>query len=158
MKQITEYIEIKEGEGSVKLSFPVLYIAEIGRYALHQDTFKLYNIDNGSYIVVAGEIEKRDSDFYLVFDSSTTKDGFRKVAVTYTIDNNTLSILEKLSQLLQLDLEKIDDFEVLKEAFYSTNFIENEAGELTYLPTLITQKVDYLASQYRNSIRLKIFS
>jgi len=155
MKQITEYIEIKEGEGSAKLSFPVLYITEIERYSLHQDTFKLYNTDDNSYIVVAGEIEKRDSDFYLIFDSSTTQNGFLKIAVTYTIEDNTLSTLEKLSQLLQLDLEKVDDFEILKEAFYSTNFIETEVGELTYLPTLITQKVDYLASQYRNSIRLK---
>ena len=139
MRLITEYISISSINEDVKLSYTPVYSAEMGRYALLEDSFKLIAPD-GSIIPMWGEIKELNGTFFLVFDNIGLVEGQYKVILTYAIESQYL--LSDFFQTAPL-LNKYNDFALTPVA------------KVPMQNGYILQRAEYLATQYKESHRLK---
>lgn len=153
MKYITEYIPIVNGR--VKLNFVPTFIEETLSYALLNDSFELFNEDYEQSIPYNGNIVKIDNSFYLVFTLDEELESFFNVSVTYGVDDGLGSALDELKELLGVDSDTIGNYDALITDFKEQNFLDADVEEPIFLPTYICEKVDYVATQYKHSERLK---
>ena len=104
---------------------------------------------------VSGVIKKYNDGYYLEFFRDDSISNYNNIVVTYAVDDGLGSALDELKALLKTDNPNIDNYNALIDDFKEQNFIDRSIKEPIYLPTYICKKVDYVATQYKNSERLK---
>lgn len=137
MKYITENIEVSSNAKVARLTHVPVYIHETKSYGLFQNSFKIFAKDFSTSLPVWGEIVKKNDGFYLVFDAENNLAKHPIVVVTYAILDGTSS-----SNINYADLLSSSNASSFADVDYS-------------ICSYITRQIEYLASQYRNSERLK---
>jgi len=153
MKYITEYLTQKNGKA--KLKFEPFFIVETNSYALFNDSFELCNDDFSESVTCNGNIVKIDNDYYLSFLVEEDFSDFYNVSVTYGIADEAYLSLEEIKNALGITDPQITDYSALITTFNQINFVDVNISNPIFLPTYISSKVDCLATQYKDSARLK---
>jgi len=140
MKYITEYIEISPNATEVKLRHVPAYAKESSSYALLQDSFKIFTSDFKQNLPIWGEIISKHDGFYLTFSLDENLVNYTNIVVTYGVTDDIGSSNINYSNLLNSPNAFVDSSSTLPLVDYSN---------------YITSHIEYLASQYKESQRLK---
>ena len=138
MRYITEYITIPPTATEAKLSYVPVYISETSSYALLQNSLKIFAKDFSAYLPLWGEIVKKADGFYVLFNEESLTD-YVNVELTYGVLDTAAPNIN-YNNLLNSSNAFVDSSATISPIDYSQ---------------YITSHIEYLASQYRNSERLK---
>ena len=141
MRYITEYITITSTATEAKLSYVPVYISETSSYALLHDSLKIFKSDFSAYLPLWGEIVKKADGFYVLFNlEENLTENYVNVVVTYGVLDTATAPNINYNNLLNSSNAFVDSATAISPIDYSQ---------------YITSHIEYLASQYRNSERLK---
>jgi len=141
MKLITETIEVEENATEAKLSYVPVFVNETSSFALFQDSFKIFANDFSKHLTVWGKIVSRSDGYYLTFSIKEGLANYTNVVVTYGIAD-------------QAPVGSNINYNNLLNSSNVFNDSSNNAPAVDYTQ-YITHRIEYLASQYKESERLK---